>query len=268
MPVWLDNLVLKTADTTFAALPRPAPTWERVQRCRIIAHRGVYDNRTVLENTLPAFDALLDGGVWGLETDIRWTRDLQPVLSHDPDTTRLFGETARISDLSLPELRRRFPAIPTLEEAVQRYGARVHLMLEVKSEPYADPAYQDRRLNEILAPLTPGRDYHLMSLLPRLFEHLPSVPSSALIAVARVNVRAVSRFALTHRLAGFAGPYLFVPTGVIRRHLAAGQKVGVGFPRSRSSLYRELARGVEWIFSNDAIAMQRLLNDTRALLAR
>lgn len=259
MPTWLDNLVLRTADTTFAALPRRAPAHDRLRRCRIIAHRGEHDNRSLIENTLPAFDALLDSGVWGLETDVRWTRDLEPVLIHDADTARLFGATGRIADLSLHELKRRFPAIPTLEEAVARYGGHLHLMLELKAEPYPDPARQNRRMQEVLAPLRPGSDYHLMSLAPLLFDYLESAPRSALIAIARANVRAMSRISLTQGYAGLAGPYLFMSGPLIRRHLAAGQRVGVGFPRSCRSLYREVTRGVDWIFSNDALAMQGLL---------
>lgn len=210
MPVWLDNLVLRTADATFAALPRRAPAHERLHRCRIIAHRGEHDNRTLIKNTLPAFDALLGSGVWGLETDIRWSRDLEPVLIHDPDTARLFGEAGRITDLRLREIRRRFLAIPTLEEAVARYGKRLHMMLELKAEPCPGPAHQNRRLREILAPLAQGRDYHLMSLVPSLFDALASMPPSVRIAVARANVRAMSRFALTRGYAGIAGPYLFM----------------------------------------------------------
>jgi len=45
---------------------------------------------------------------------------------------------------------------------------------------------------------------------------------------------------------------------VVRKHLKSGQKIGVGYPRSKNSLFRELNRSVEWIFSNDAIGLNSI----------
>ena len=33
------------------------------------------------------------------------------------------------------------------------------------------------------------------------------------------------------------------------------------FPSSRNTLFRELNRGIEWIFSNDAVALQHIRDD-------
>lgn len=260
MPVWLENLLLTAADPLFAAVPQRVPSTARLRQCRIIAHRGAHDNRRIIENTLPAFDALLDTGIWGLETDIRWTRDLEPVLIHDPDTARLFGDRARVGDLDLKALRRHFPAIPVLTELVARCAGHLHLMLEIKTGTYPDPARQDARLQAVLAPLTPGRDYHLLALDPGLFRYLPSVPPEALVPVAQLNVSKMSAIALSACHAGIAAPYLNLRRRVIETHRNAGQYVGVGFPRSRNSLYRELNRGVDWIFTERALRLQRILD--------
>ena len=41
------------------------------------------------------------------------------------------------------ELHRRQPQIPRLDELVRRYAGEFHLMVELKEEPYPDPARQD-----------------------------------------------------------------------------------------------------------------------------
>jgi len=58
---------------------------------------------------------------------------------------------------------------------------------------------------------------------------------------------------------GIAGHFMVVDGGAVRRHHAAGQQVGTGYPRSLRVLVRELNRGVDWIFSNHAGEMQRLM---------
>jgi hypothetical protein len=53
-----------------------------------------------------------------------------------------------------------------------------------------------------------------------------------------------------------------VSDGLIRRHHAAGQRTGPGYPRSMPVLFRELNRQVDWIFSNHA---GRIMQCLRAL---
>jgi len=37
------------------------------------------------------------------------------------------------------------------------------------------------------------------------------------------------------------------------------KKIGVGYPKSKNNLFREINRGVEWIFSNDAVEVSGIL---------
>ena len=81
---WIEKSFKRLADGVFAVLPRPVPNIEGLRGCKIISHRGEHDNRQVFENTLAAFDRVRDGGVWGIELDIRWTKDLQPLCFMTP----------------------------------------------------------------------------------------------------------------------------------------------------------------------------------------
>jgi glycerophosphoryl diester phosphodiesterase len=61
-----------------------------------------------------------------------------------------------------------------------------------------------------------------------------------------------------------AGHYQAVRGAVIRRQHAAGQKVGTGYAGSRSVLLREVRRGVDWVFSNHAGRLQRILDEIQS----
>lgn len=264
----VESLLLPAIDAAYARLPRPQAGPERLATCRIISHRGEHDGHRVFENTLAAFDAAVDQGVWGIEFDIRWTRDLVPVVTHDPDLRRVFGQSLRLSDSPLHELKRQCPHIPTLAEVIGRYGGTVHLMAEVKQEPYADAGRQNRILGDLFAELCPGRDFHLLALTPETFRLTPFAPPSTFLPVARLNISEFSRLAVQRGYAGIAGHYAMLGTGVIGRHHAAGQKVATGYIRSRNALLREIHRGVDWIFSNHAAEVQALLKRLQSAESR
>jgi len=78
-----DKLLQLLVDGVFAGIPQPKPTISDLRNCKIVSHRGEHDNKIVKENTLAAFDRVLHQGIWGIELDIRWTKDLQPVVIHD-----------------------------------------------------------------------------------------------------------------------------------------------------------------------------------------
>ena len=56
----------------------------------------------------------------------------------------------------------------------------------------------------------------------------------------------------------FDGADILIGKKLIRKHQKSGQNIGVGYPRSKNSLFRELNRSVEWIFSNDAVGLNRI----------
>ncbi|MEP1593474.1 MAG: glycerophosphodiester phosphodiesterase family protein, partial [Halieaceae bacterium] len=111
MLVFLQDVAMAVADFIMASIPRPIPTPTALNDCRIISHRGEFDNSAVMENTLEAFHVARHHGVWGLECDIRWTADLVPVICHDADASRVFGNPTIIAEVSFSELRERVPLI-------------------------------------------------------------------------------------------------------------------------------------------------------------
>ena len=87
LPTWLETRLMQVCDLVFAVIPQQTPTLEKLGQCKIISHRGQHDNQEIFENTLTAFDhALETDGIWGIELDFRWTKDLYPVVSQFLET--------------------------------------------------------------------------------------------------------------------------------------------------------------------------------------
>lgn len=254
-------------DLFVMGLPRRRPSRQALANCKLISHRGEHDNRKIRENTLAAFERVHAAGVWGIEFDVRWTRDLSPVVIHDPNLRRVFDVDLEIDKVDLSELRRRVPEVPTLHEVVSRYGGELHLMVELKQDRLGVSADKRARIAEVFAALEPGDDYHFLALEPTLFEIVDFIGGRACLPVAEYNMGLLSRHALTQGLAGVSGHYLLLNDRVLLRHRRSGQKVGTGFVASRSCFYRELNRGVDWIFTNHALKLeairQALLRDRR-----
>ena len=227
---------------------KPQKRQALVRSPKLVAHRGEHDNRTVFENTLAAFDRARELGAWAIELDIRWTKDGHPVVIHDSDCRRVFGADLRISEATLVELKERVPLVPTFAEVIERYGASLHLMIELKTEPYREsyPAI----LYHHLQSLKPCSDFHILSLNLQLFRYIDEFPARVCLPVAEKNVRAFSRAAMENGYGGLTGHYLLLNNSLVDQHKQLGQFIGTGFIASRNCLFRELNREVEWIFTN------------------
>ena len=91
----------------------------------VLAHRGYHAE--LPENTLAAFDAAVNLGTDGIETDIRVTRDGVPVLFHDP--TIQGQAVAGLTHAELCRLSQR--EVPTLVSALNAWPD-VFWNLEIK----------------------------------------------------------------------------------------------------------------------------------------
>lgn len=258
MKALLERGLMSLVNLWFALLPRSRPSRQTLLDCKIISHRGEHDNRRVLENTLAAFSVPAEAGCWGLEFDVRWTKDLQPMVVHDTDTQRVFGIDVVIAEVTLTELRQRIPEIPTLQEVVDGFGGRQHLMVELKCDELGHIEERAARLQEVFAALAPATDYHFLALQPDLFELVEFAGNPACLPVAELNVGEMSRVVMARGFGGVCGQYLLLSGKLIERHHRRGQQLGSGFAASRNGLYRELNRGVDWIFTNHALRLEAI----------
>ena len=255
-----EKQLLQIVDFFYTTWPQPFPDKERLKQCKIVSHRGEHDNKTVFENTIAAFDRVKNAGVWGIEFDVRWTKDLQPVVLHDNNLQRVFKSDIEVNKVTLAELKKHFNLIPSLSEIIQKYGKILHLMVEIKEEEYPDPIYQNNVLKDLFHPLTPQVDFHFISLRPEMFTLINFVPSSTFLPSARFNVKRLSNLALSKNYRGTTGHYFLITDTILKKHDKQKQLVGTGFVGSKNCLFRELNRGIEWIFSNNAVELQNICN--------
>ncbi len=245
-----------TVDGFYAAVPRRSAHTDALQQCKIVGHRGQHDgNRVIKENTVTAFQACLEAGVWGVEMDIQWTRDGEPVVMHDNNGLRVFNDVSICPrELTLSELQHKCPDIPSLEQVADRFGGRIHLMLELKPHGF-EPGYA-QRLASILSGLEPEHDYHFLSLNPAMFDYLDSAPPQTFLPVAQTNTTRLFNTVLNKNYGGLTGHYLLLNRSMRQQLAQRNMKWGTGFVRSTNVMHREASLGTHWIFSNHAVALQ------------
>lgn len=245
---FLLTLAQQLVDGLVALIPRPIPNNLDSQRAHIIAHRGAHDNKKCIENTMKAFHLAQDVGCWGIELDVHATVDKVLVVNHDPTLTRLWGHEAEIGNLSFSELRALEPNIPSLKEVVSAFGGKMHLFIELKA-PFDCWDELTQTLNELI----PGQDFHLITLEASLFNNHGTFPRESLLLVAEAtNLGQYCRLSLSEGYGGVLGHYALLTNKKIKALKEANQLAGVGFINSKHSLYRELSRGVEYLFTNKA----------------
>ena len=106
------------------------------------AHRGLFDNKTVPENSLEAFRRAAERG-FGIELDVQLTADGHVVVFHDYTLKRVCGADVKLSELTLSELRQykllgTEYTVPTLTEVLALVDGRVPLLMELKGESTND----------------------------------------------------------------------------------------------------------------------------------
>ena len=103
-----------------------------------IAHRGLYNNE-IGENTLSAIDNAFQNGYYGVEIDLRKTKDNKVVIIHDPFISRVSNGIGLVNQLTYQELlkynfgKKTIERIPLLSEVINRYENRFFI-LELKEK--------------------------------------------------------------------------------------------------------------------------------------
>ena len=101
-----------------------------------IAHRGIHDNRHIVENTISAFQEAIDKNV-PIELDIHLLKDNEIVVVHDDNLKRLTGYKKRLKDLTYNDIKdltllKSNDKIPTLKEVLELVDGKVPLIIELK----------------------------------------------------------------------------------------------------------------------------------------
>ena len=123
-------------------MPRATDQPDMTKLLANYAHRGLFDNKKIPENSMAAFRNAVERG-FGIELDVQLTRDGHVVVFHDYTLDRVCGQDGKVAELTLEELRRcrllgTEQGIPTLGEVLELVEGRVPLLVEIKGESAND----------------------------------------------------------------------------------------------------------------------------------
>lgn len=229
----------------------------------LVAHRGLITHPNIKENTMLGFNECLQKNIWGIEFDIRWTKDLIPVVHHDASAKRVWGKDILIHELNINELKQQLPEIPTLEEVCLQFGKKMHLMIEVKKLPQFkkySAKTMTYNLNKALHELSPQAHYHFMSFQPEELIDQLKLPPHSIFSITTTDVEKSLKLAKKLGLEGVTGHFTLITAKKRAQAQAHQLKIGVGFINSRNSLLRELHLGADYLFTNKPFLIQDLLN--------
>lgn len=112
--------------------------WEtlRMSRVRVIGHRGAAG---IPENTIASFEEAVRQGVDGIEMDIRQTADGRLIVVHDSVVGDRAVQSTTYEELIALEAGK---DIPLFEEALEKFGKRTLLDIELKLAGYEEQAVE------------------------------------------------------------------------------------------------------------------------------
>jgi len=101
----------------------------------LYAHRGLHDD-VLAENSMSAFKAAVDGG-FGIELDIRLSKDGKLVVFHDDTLDRVCGREGKVIDFTADELATfslsgTADGVPLFSDVLELVDGRVPLLVEIK----------------------------------------------------------------------------------------------------------------------------------------
>ena len=118
---------------------------------RPIAHRGLHNNKDIIENTIESFELAIKNN-FSIELDIVLSKDSEVMVFHDYDLNRLAGVNELIKNCTANELRNiklleTNSVISSIDEALYKINGCVPIIIEIKKSFHPDI---EERLFEII----------------------------------------------------------------------------------------------------------------------
>lgn len=116
----------------------------------LIAHRGGIVDDQHAENSPGSIQAAIERGYWMIEVDIRRTKDGEPILQHDANFQRFYGDPRTVEEMSWGEIGR-LTAQPGgthpihFRDVCRMCRGKLRLMLDIKGNDFPADFYQKIR---------------------------------------------------------------------------------------------------------------------------
>jgi len=229
----------------------------------VIAHRGASAHRP--ENTMDAFALAIEQRADMIETDLHRTRDGAVVITHDEELAGL-GGAGEIADATLDQIRALDAGggarVPTLDEMLDAFGAKIDWNLELKKGTRAE--YEGLEAIAIEAVRTRGIAGRTLfssfydPVLARLRALAPEARIALLIS-RKYPVRVVER-AQALGAEAINPEAAIVDEALVRAAHGAGLAVYVFTVDDAAEMRRLLGMGVDGLFTNHPDRMRALVD--------
>lgn len=137
MEILILIIVILLSAFLFLIMPRITPRPMHEFKGRYYAHRGLHDNSSdAPENSMKAFRLAAEKG-YGIELDVRLTKDEKVVVFHDNNLKRICGVETDVNTLTYEELQELSllnteEKIPLFIEVLKLVNGKVPLIVEIK----------------------------------------------------------------------------------------------------------------------------------------
>jgi glycerophosphoryl diester phosphodiesterase len=151
---------------------------------------------------MAAYKAAIDDGADGFECDVRLSKDNQLILWHDSDMKRIAGNTARIADLTLREIKDHYRQVMTLEELLLlARDNKKELAIETK-HPVPSASAVEKKVMNLLQQEKAAADIHVMSFSWLAIENVKKIdPEQKTVALLHDTFSfAMRRFTSAHSI--------------------------------------------------------------------
>jgi len=227
---------------------------------------------------MAAFHAAVAAHADLIELDVRFTRDMVPVVIHDRTLVRTAGGRGAVADCTFAELQtydagrwfhQRFTGerVPALATVLRDLPPAMGINIEMKPDGDGRPlSFLAERLRDELHTLRGRREVLVSSFHHRFLRAFhrcaPSVPVGILLHPVRDLVR--RPVVIARRL---DAAYIFCSRSRVRRSMveaahAEGMSVGVYTVNNPDALSRLLRYGVDLVFTNFPAAVRNTLERT------
>ena len=137
----------------------------------IIAHRGIFDNETIIENTIPAFKKAIKKNI-PFELDIQLTKDNKLVVFHDKSLKRLANKDIIIQESTYDEIKEYAlldtkEHIPLFIDILKLNKDKVLIDIEIKKTKRIKET-----VNQLIEELKPYKNYIVKSFDPRIVRYI------------------------------------------------------------------------------------------------
>jgi glycerophosphoryl diester phosphodiesterase len=200
----------------------------------LLGHRGARAEKSVAENTLPAFDLALAHGCDGFEFDVQRSADGEAVICHDAHSRGLEIAQSPAQRLALAHLR----------DVLTRYQSTAFLDIELKV------AGLEEMVIDLLRKHAPIRGCVVSSFLPGVLQTIHRGDSSiplGLICETRAQFSLWSKLRVEYVIPH----YTLLQQDSISEIKARGKKLLVWTVNRPEAMRRLAAQGVDGIISDD-----------------